>query len=108
MIRKFKKGTVLMGYDSVALMDEGNIDGLYEEMTNSDLYIQFHEDIPYLVDYNKSLLYSLEWTRHFSISQNILDCLHGAIRHENNKLRLYPITDKEEIKTVFNHIMEEN
>ena len=88
-IKKFKNGNIELIYSE---LDSDNIDNFYEQMTNSDLYVQQIDGYQYLVDYNTSTVYNA-----FSsyLCSNVLLDLERQLLECNGRLKIYPMTKKD-------------
>lgn len=94
MVRKLENGNIVIGYDSIEEMNEGNIEALVTEgFFWSDIYLQFHEDIPYLADYNRQMAYNLY--NYIGYAES-LSGLHDAIVQADNELELYVAVSDDE------------
>ena len=102
MVKKFKKGTVVLSFDEVKNPNDVDfIDRFVNgDMFWNDLYIDFIEDGCYMFDTNKGLVYDLDCQLNngYPIIGNV-----NALRHLENcinearygKLRLYPMPKRE-------------
>lgn len=98
-IQKFKNGNVTI-YNYSDFYD--NIDSYYHnEITMNDLYIEFFEDIAYIVDYNTQKVYNL----YIDYCTNPLIYIDNELQ-KNGKIKLYPLS-KKEADEILNAILED-
>ena len=87
-IVKFKNGNITI-YNYSDFYD--SIDGYYyNEITMHDLYIEFFEDLAYIIDYNTQKVYNL----YIDYYTNPLIYLNNELK-THGKIKLYPLSKKE-------------